>query len=106
MPDVNIVEWLREKYEALKPLLTERSRRLWAATEAASLGRGGIAAIVSATGMSSATVHKALPELGLRVGRLPLGQIRRSGGGRKGVRESQPGFSEALAALVEPSTRG
>jgi hypothetical protein len=106
MPDVMIVEWLKEKYEALKPLLTERSRRLWAATEAASLGRGGVAAVMSATGMSSATVNKALAELESAVDSLPSGQVRQPGGGRKDARESHPGFSEALARLVDSSTRG
>ena len=106
MPDVKIVEWLNEKYEALRPFLTERSRRLWAATEAASLGRGGVAAVMSATGMSSATVNKGLGELAGRQESPPDGRIRRPGGGRKGVRECQPGFSAALAALVEATTRG
>ena len=43
---------LRTKYETLIPILTERSRRLWAATEAMSLGHGGIASVVRATGIS------------------------------------------------------
>jgi hypothetical protein len=106
MPDVKIVEWLRDKYEALKPLLTEQSRRLWAATEAASLGRGGIAAVMSATGMSSATVNKGLSELESPWERPPAGRVRQSGGGRKSARESQPGFCQALMALVDPLTRG
>jgi Rhodopirellula transposase DDE domain len=106
MPDTKIVEWLREKYEALEPVLTERSRRLWAATEAASLGRGGVAAVMSATGMSSATVNKGLGELDLAFDSPPAGYVRQPGGGRKSARESQPGLSQALAALVEPLTRG
>lgn len=106
MPDMKIVEWLGEKYEALAPLLTERSKRLWAATEAASLGRGGIAAVMLATGMSSATVNKGLAELEGAIETPADGRVRRPGGGRKSVRESQPGFSRALAELVEPTTRG
>ena len=106
MPDTGIVEWLRDKYQALEPLLTERSRRLWAATEAWSLGRGGVAAVMSATGMSSATVNRGLGELEFASDSPPPGHIRRPGGGRKCARESQPGLSQALAALVEPLTRG
>jgi hypothetical protein len=106
MPSGMIVGWIREKYKALGPLLNERSRRVWAATEAVSLGRGGIAAVMSATGMSSATLNKALGELESAAQRLADDRIRQPGGGRKGVRESQPGFSQALSALVEPSTRG
>jgi hypothetical protein len=106
MPDATIVDWLREKYEALKPLLTERSRRLWAATEAASLGRGGIAAVMAATGMSSATLNRGLRELESTIDSPPAGRVRRPGGGRKCARETQPGFTQALATLVEPVTRG
>lgn len=92
MPDMKIVDWLKEKYEALEPLLTERSRRLWAATEAASLGRGGIAAVMSATGMSSATVNKGLGELEFAFDSPPAGRVRQPGGGRKSVGGEPAGF--------------
>ena len=109
MPDAMIVEWLRNKYEPLRGSLNERSRRLWAATEARSLGGGGGAAVIAATGMSSATVHKGLRELqAAEAGEatLPPSRIRKPGGGRKRARDAQPGLSEALAALVEPTARG
>ena len=63
MPDARVVEWVKEKYSALSAVLNERSRRMWAATEARSLGRGGVAAVIAATGMSSATVHRGFREL-------------------------------------------
>lgn len=109
MPNAIVVQWVRDKYEALKGSLNERSRRLWAATEARSLGRGGVAAVMAATGMSSATVSKGLKELeAMPAGgaTLPPGRIRRPGGGRKRARDKQPGLSAALAALVEPTARG
>jgi len=105
MPDAIIVAWIRQKYEALKPALNERARRLWAATEAGSLGRGGMASVIAATGMSSATLSKGLRDLAEGAW-LPAGRVRRPGGGRKRARERQPGLSEALAALVEPTARG
>jgi hypothetical protein len=40
---------LRTKYIALSADLTERSRRLWAATEALAVGHGGIALVERAT---------------------------------------------------------
>ena len=36
---------LRAKHAALSPVLTERSRRVWAATEAQAIGYGGIAQV-------------------------------------------------------------
>jgi len=109
MPDEIVVQWVRDKYEALSATLNERSRRLWAATEARSLGRGGVAAVIAATGMSSATLYKGLKELdaaamGGEV--LPPERIRNPGGGRKRAVDKQPGLARAIQRLVEPTARG
>ena len=109
MPDAMVVQWVRDKYQPLTRSLTERSRRLWAAAEARSMGRGGVAAVMAATGMSSATLSKGLKELEAEAAgdaTLPIDRIRRVGGGRKLARDKQPGLSRALAALVEPTARG
>ncbi len=109
MADAIVVQWISDKYEALRETLNERARRLWAATEARSLGRGGIAAVIEATGMSSRTVHKGLKELeaGESGGEvLALGRVRRPGGGRKRARDKQPGLVKALERLVDPTARG
>jgi len=109
MPNEMVVQWIRDKYGPLNPSLNERSRRLWAAAEARSLGRGGPAAVIAATGMSSATVYRGLAELDAEasgIGALRPDRIRRPGGGRKRARDKQPGLSAALAALVEPTARG
>ena len=109
MPDAVVVEWVKEKYEVLRLSLNERARRLWAATEARSLGRGGIAAVLAATGMSSATVDKGLGELeATKSGatRLPPERSRQPGGGRKRARDKQPGLIEVLKRVVDPTIRG
>ena len=48
---------------ALAPLFDERLRRRWAAVEARSMGRGGIACLAAATGMSRTTIDTGLKEL-------------------------------------------
>src|ERR1035437_5887912 len=109
MPDAIIVEWIRGKYVPLKPSLNERARRLWAATEARSLGRGGIASVVAATGVSSATVNRGFGGLDeAAAGGAPwaTGGLRKAGAGRKALRDKHPGLSQALLALVESTTRG
>ena len=109
MPDASLVEWVRNKYRSLSEMLNERSRRLWGATEARSLGRGGIAVVMAATGMSSATVDRGLKELdAMESGGavLPPERVRKPGGGRKPARDSQPGLTKALMRLVEPTARG
>ncbi|MDR2445752.1 MAG: ISAzo13 family transposase, partial [Treponema sp.] len=37
-----IVETLRRKWDAMQNHLDERGRRMWAASEAEALGRGGV----------------------------------------------------------------
>lgn len=105
MQDANVVHWIRTKYVALLAELDERGRRRWAATEARSLGRGGIAAVAEATGMSDRTIRAGIRELQCPE-RLPPGRQRRPGGGRKRHREEQPQLIAALDRLVSPVTRG
>ena len=96
---------IRQKYLLLKPTMNERSRRLWAAAEARTAGRGGFNAVLRATALSPSTLTRGLNELasGQRLG---PGRIRRSGGGRKSAKTLDPGLVTALEALVEPVTRG
>jgi len=86
-------------------VLDERSRRLWAAAEARSAGRGGIAAVVRATGISESTVLRGLAELDCDEPPLPLGKVRRHPG-RAPIGEREPGLVEDLERLVDPVTRG
>ena len=104
MPEPEIVEWIRTKFLSLEPDLNERSRRTWAAVEAASLGRGGISAVAAATGMSRTTIRAGLRQL--REPPLEAGRIRRPGGGRKRLSEKHPDLLSRLEALIEPATRG
>ena len=48
---------LRRKYKGLRSVLTERSRRVWAASEAVALGHGGIGLVEAATGISRSTIR-------------------------------------------------
>jgi transposase len=99
---------IREKFMALEPVLDERGRRRWAATEAKALGYGGQTRVAKATGMSRNTVYVGLRELEHTSTQL-LGapkRIRRPGGGRKRLIEYDPLLVAHLDALVEPTSRG
>lgn len=101
----NSVHRVKEKFASISPYLNERSRRIWAATEARSYGRGGISVVHQATGLSRVTMRKGLREL--ETDRpLSSGRIRKPGGGRKPLTVTQPELLHALEALVEPVTRG
>ena len=53
------VETLRTKYEALAPVLNERTRRLWPAAKAETVGRGGIAMVARDRHVTHAYPHAA-----------------------------------------------
>jgi len=99
---------IRRKFRALRPGMDERLRRQWAAAEARELGRGGVTAVAYATGMSRTTITAGRQEL-----ELPAKQreqealrVRRPGGGRRALAETDPELWAALEGLVEPVTRG
>jgi transposase len=100
------VEHMRHKYTALAPLLNERTRRCWAATEAQALGYGGISVVAEALGMARGTIHAGLAEVQGRGTAVVPQRIRSFGGGRRQLTEKDPLLVEALNQLVEPTTRG
>ena len=96
---------MRAKYKGLGPALNERSRRLWAATEAKALGHGGIAVVVQATGISRSTIQRGVRELEAGEPVDPE-RTRRPGGGRKPITENNAQLLADLDALVEPTASG
>jgi hypothetical protein len=96
---------LRAKHAALAPVFTERSRRIWAATEARAVGHGGIALVQRATGIAQSTIQRGLRDLDADAP-LALGRIRHSGGGRKRILEQDATVLRDLDALVEPTAPG
>ena len=105
MPDARVIEWIRQKFANITQDLDERGRRRWAASEALSLGRGGITAVAVATGISDRTIRNGIIELN-DPHPLPADRQRRPGGGRKSRSDEQPGLVAALEKLVEPVSRG
>ena len=86
MQDAAALRQIKSRYRALAPLMDERMRRQWAASEAQTYGRGGVSALSSATGMSRNTIRKGLIELAARKKhpRAPVAtRLRKQGGGRK-----------------------
>jgi hypothetical protein len=107
MPQPGSDEVLVAKFAVLLPQLDERQRRLLLGAEAIALGRGGIAAVAAAAGVSRPTVTRGVVEAQAGgVGPEVQGRVRKSGGGRKSLTETDPGIMAALDALVDPVTRG
>jgi Rhodopirellula transposase DDE domain len=107
MHDAAVIERIRSKYQAMAPVLDERARRHWAATEALDLGWGGVTWVAAATGLSRTTIAAGQRELSDRpTDATPSVRIRRPGAGRPYLVDSDLGLWAALDALVDPVTRG
>jgi hypothetical protein len=107
MQDPLLLERLRRKFQTLAPVLDERARRHWAATEALELPWGGIVAVAAATGLSRTTITAGIRELqDPNAFPVPAGRLRRPGAGRPLVEDTDPGLVAALDALIDPTTRG
>jgi len=106
---VDNVAIIEAKHQALSRRLDEAGLRLWAATEARSLGHGGVSTVARATGMSRTTIYAGLAELKTAS---PLSKqetrarVRATGGGRKKLTAKDEGLLRDLDALVEPTSRG
>ena len=101
---------IKSRYASLQGTLTERSRRLFAGSEALAFGWGGIRAVSRATGLSPKTVRRGLNECKeIETGTVPsleVHQSRQSGGGRKKLTEKHAELLPTLKQLVEATTRG
>lgn len=75
-----------------------------AATEAMSLGFGGVSVVSRACGLSRKAIHKGIHEL--EEGKPLVGRIRRPGAGRKAITVSDPELVQTLEGLIDEQTRG
>jgi hypothetical protein len=99
---------IRDKFQAIRSALNERARRLWAAAEARSLGRGGISSVSAATGIARDTVRLGIRELSYPsdCSQAEPPRVRRPGAGRKPLTSTDASLLGDLQALVESTTRG
>jgi transposase len=104
--DMDEQERIAARYAHVAGVVDERGRRAVAAAEALAWGRGGIAAVTRATGLSPQTIRNGIKELRGAVTSAAPGRIRRAGGGRKKLVATDPTVCADLERLVEPTTRG
>ncbi len=96
---------ISERYNILKPVLNEKTKRLFCAAEAKVLNHGGIQVVSKQTGLSRTTISNGLKELN-DIDSVDVNRIRKFGGGRKKTKEKNPIISEKLDNLIEPALRG
>ena len=93
------------RFEALKTVLDERSRRLLAAAESQAIGKGGISIVAKATGISRPVIRQGLTDLKEPTALAP-GRVRKEGGGRKRATDKDASLKTDLESLLESTTRG
>jgi hypothetical protein len=96
---------LKRKFRSAWPHLDERTRRIMAASEAKSLGYGGVSVVGRACGLSRKAISKGIRELQAK-GKPMVGRVRRPGAGRKSITQSDPRLVQTLEALIDEQTRG
>jgi hypothetical protein len=94
---------LRLKLAEVLPFLNEKQRRVLAASEAKSYGRGGVQTVARITGLCRQTIYNGLADL---VAGNSSDRIRRPGGGRKKLREQNPKLVKKIEDLIDDVTRG
>ncbi len=94
-----------QRYSMVCRYLSERAKRIWAASEALTIGWGGNSIVCEATGLSRVTITKGKKEIQQGIDQ-DTSRIRQKGGGRKKVTTHAPQLIKDLDALIDPCTRG
>src|ERR1035437_10967870 len=100
---------LGERIKRIVPLLNEKQRRQYLAVESEILGHGGLLEVSKVSGLSRKAIIKGKKELQDTTTE-DAGhyneRIRKKGGGRKNLKEKEPGLINVIETLLEPVTRG
>ena len=91
-----VIDAIRKRFQLLSRRMNERQIREFAGVEAKVYGRGGIAAVALATGLAINTVRRGLADLDEPADEASSRRIRKFGGGRKPLKEKDPGLVVAL----------
>jgi hypothetical protein len=97
-------EELEKKIKQMMPLLNEKQLRRYLGSEAESLGFGGIAVISRVSGKSRNTIVTGMKENNEVDNNAD--RIRKSGGGRKSIKEKYPEIVNEIESIVDASTFG
>ena len=106
---------LKDKITKILPILNEKQKRLYLALEAEDIGHGGVLLVSQASNISRKTIIKGKHELqdlsgqssvALKDGIKPTERMRKEGGGRKNLKETNSNLLPALERMMEPVTRG
>lgn len=89
----------KEQYALLRPKFNELQWRIYLGTEAEKIGYGGVSAVARDSGSDRKTIRKGITE-----SKLPIekNRVRKTGGGRKSLKENDLTLIKDLEELIEP----
>ena len=97
----------REQFAALEPHLNEKTRRMVAASLTIGGEYGTKGEVSKATGVSYREINRGLQELQEQpADKDRRGGVRKEGGGRKKLADTNPTLTKDMETLLESSTRG
>ena len=94
---------IEKKYKKILPLLNEKQKRITVANDVIHLGLR-VTTASRLTGLTRVTIYKGIAEV--KAGKIDGDRIRKKGGGRKKLTESNPELVKELESLIEPYTIG
>ena len=99
---------LKEKINTLLPLLNEKQRRIYLASEAKYLGYGGVTKVSLASEVSRVTISNGLKEIREKDFKetIDFNSSRRAGAGRKSIVAKDAELLIDLDNIISPVTRG
>ncbi|MBI2259116.1 MAG: ISAzo13 family transposase [Flavobacteriia bacterium] len=101
---------LKEKLNKLLPILDERQKRIYLASESKYIGRGGLTKISKLTGVSRVTINSGISDLDTNLiendKKKPTKRIRKEGGGRKKKTDLDDNIKKSILEIVSPHTMG
>lgn len=102
-----LISQIKKRHQLISGHLSEKEKRIWAASEAITIGHGGDTIVSEATGISRATISRGKIEAKEEVAKIPSqGRNRKAGGGRKSLINKYPTIVKDLDIMIDPLTRG
>jgi transposase len=96
---------IKVKYSSISVGLNERSRRIWAASEANAIGYGGVTLVHKATNISRSTIHLGIKEISEGLSST-VSSIRSKGGGRKSLESKDGNLLKEIEAIADINSIG
>ena len=100
------VESIKRDFDRISLFLDEKTKRIYIANLALSIGAGGKSLVSRALGVSRVRINNGIKELQGEIPSASEGKKRRNGGGRKPLSVHCAEIDEELEKIISPHTRG